>query len=130
MAAAKKSAKRGGTAAGRQLIAGLREALHAAQTGDYSNMIVREVEIPDPRHYGPAEVKALRAKLGVTQGIFARLMGVSPELVAHWEYDMRKPAPLACRLMDKISEDPAKYLASLVKRRRVAGPPPRHRRAG
>lgn len=112
-----KTGKAKGTRAGRELIAGLREALRAAQTGDYSKMIVREVEIADPREYGPAEVKALRAKLGVTQGIFARLMGVSPELVAHWEYDIRTPAPLARRLMDKINEDPAQYLATILKRR-------------
>lgn len=129
MATAKKRPVKG-TAAGRELIAGLREALRAAQTGDYSNLIVREVEIADPREYGPANVKALRAKLGVTQGIFARLMGVSPELVAHWEYNIRKPAPLACRLMDKIDENPALYLSSLVRRRKVPDPPRSRRKAG
>lgn len=119
-----------GTAAARELIAGLREALHAAQTGDYSNLIVREVEIADPRKYRPADVKALRAKLGVTQGIFARLMGVSPELVAHWEYNIRTPAPVARRLMDKINEDPSQYMSSLVKRRSMANPPRSRRKAG
>lgn len=128
--ATSKKRKVKGTAAGRELIAGLREALHAAQTGDYSNLIVREVEIADPSQYGPAEVKALRLKLGVTQGIFARLIGVSSELVAHWEYNIRKPAPLARRLMDKINENPALYLSSLVRRRKVASPHGSRRKAG
>lgn len=113
------AAKPKGTPAGRELIAGLQQALHAAQTGDYTKTVVRELEIPDPGTYGPAEVKALRRKLGVTQGIFARLMGVSPNLIAHWEYGIRTPAPLARRLMDKINEDPAAYMARIVKRRTV-----------
>jgi DNA-binding transcriptional regulator YiaG len=115
---------------GRGLIAGLREALRAVQSGDYSNLIVRELEIADPREYGPADIKALRAKLGVTQGIFARLVGVSADLVAHWEHGIRTPAPLARRLLDKINENPAIYLSSVVKRRQVTSAAGSRRKAG
>jgi putative transcriptional regulator len=129
MAIAKKK-KPKGAPAGRELIAGLREALRAAQSGDYSNLIVREIEIADPREYRAADVKALRAKLGVTQGIFARLVGVSTDLVAHWEHGIRTPAPLARRLLDKINENPATYLSSVVKRGQVTSPAGSRRKAG
>ena len=109
-----------GTAAGRELIAAMREAVHAATTGDTSRLTIREVEIPDPSEYRPKDVKRLRDSMGVSQAIFARLMGVSPDLVAHWEYGIRRPAPLARRLMDKASEDPAAFTAGLLKRRRIA----------
>ncbi|HEY2588360.1 MAG TPA: helix-turn-helix domain-containing protein [Tepidisphaeraceae bacterium] len=121
----KRSRTTKGTAAGRELIAALREAVHAATTGDTSRLTIREVEIPDPADYGPKDIKRLRASMGVSQGIFARLLGVSPELVAHWEYGIRKPAPLARRLMDKVKQDPAAYMAELVRRRTVAGNAPR-----
>lgn len=115
----KKKPKSKGSAAGAELIAAMRQAVHAATTGDFSTLTVREVEIPDPTEYTAADVKRLREKLGVSQPIFAQLLGVSPELIAHWEYSLRTPAPLARRLLDKINEDPAAYLASLVRRRAV-----------
>ena len=83
---------------------------------------MHQVEIAEPREYGARDVKRLRTRLHVTQETFARLMGVSKELVRHWEHELRKPAPLARRLMDKISEDPDRYLESLVKRRKVSSP--------
>jgi len=54
-----------GNAAGRELMNGVREAFRAANTGDYSTLTVREVEISDPGAYGPREVKSLRESLGV-----------------------------------------------------------------
>lgn len=114
---AKKATK--GNAAGRELMEAVREAFRAASTGDYSTLTVREIEIPGPGAYGPAEVKALRRSLGVSQALFAQVIGVSPRLVAHWEYGIRKPAPLARRLLDMIKENPARYLTMLVKRREV-----------
>lgn len=114
-----KKASRGNHAA-RELMAGVREAFRAASTGDYSTLTVGEVEISGPSAYAPGEISALRRTLGVSQALFARLVGVSPRLVAHWEYGIRTPAPLARRLLDKIKEDPDGYMKSLIKRREVA----------
>jgi putative transcriptional regulator len=92
----------------------MRQAAHAATTGDYSTLTMREVEIPEPTEYSASDVKTLRERLEFSQNIFAQLVGVSHELVSHWEYGIRKPAPLARRLLDKINEDPSAYLTSLV----------------
>jgi putative transcriptional regulator len=108
--------------AGRELLDAAREVLSALQTGDTSQLTIRTVEIPDPGEYGPAAVKSLRETLGVSQGIFALLIGVSPDLVAHWEHGIRKPGPLARRLMDMVAENPSGYLAKLVRRRVVSEP--------
>lgn len=102
---------------GEKILAGLRELHDAIVGGDKSKLTVHTVEISDPACYGPKDVKALRESLGVSQRIFAQLLAVSPELVAHWEYGIRKPAPIACRLLDKIKENPVDYLASLVQRK-------------
>ena len=106
-------------AAGRELLDSIREAHRAVVTGDWSSLTVREAEVPEPRVYGPAEVRALRSRLGVTQRLFARLVGVSPELVEHWEQGLRRPSPLARRLLDQIRENPSAYLSSLIRRRAV-----------
>jgi len=105
------------SAAGKKILAGLKQLQTALETGDFSKVTVRTMEITEPGKYGAREVRALRDRLGVSQGIFAALVGVSPVLVAHWEHGIRKPAPLACRLFDKIKENPPGYLASLMHRR-------------
>jgi DNA-binding transcriptional regulator YiaG len=99
---AKAKSNRKHPAGGEKILAGLRELHDAIIGGDTSKLTVHTVEIPDPARYGPKQIKALRQSLGVSQTIFAHLLAVSPELVAHWEYGIRRPAPMACRLLDKI----------------------------
>jgi putative transcriptional regulator len=103
--------------AGRELVAALQQLYDAVKSGDTSKLRVDTVEVPDPADYGPREVRALRDSLGVSQGIFAALVGVSPAQVAHWEHGIRKPSPLACRLFDTIKKNPTDYAASLIRRR-------------
>ena len=112
----------GSTKAGREILVGLKEVLHSLQTGDLSRLTIREVEIPEPSDYKPADVKSLRRELGVSQKVFACLLGVSSGLVAHWEYGVRKPAPLAARLMDRIKDDPADFVQKLMIRRDMSHP--------
>ena len=88
-----------GRKAGRELIAALAEVRAAVLSGDpHRGMTVREVEIPDPGEYGPAAVKALRAKMGASVAVFARLVGVTPAQVEHSEQGRRVPSswPLGC----------------------------------
>ncbi len=99
-----------------KILTGLSQLHAAVVDGDYSKVTIRTVEIAEPGEYGPREVKALRERLDVSQSVFAALVGVSGVLVAHWEHGLRKPAPVVCRLFDKIKENPAAYLASLVRR--------------
>jgi DNA-binding transcriptional regulator YiaG len=108
------------TAAGRKLTPALRQVFDAVMSGNpHRGMTVREVEIPDPPKFSGSDFKATRAQLGVSVTLFAQLMGVSAKLVEHWEQGRRTPAPLACRLLERINADPAGYLGSLVKRRQV-----------
>lgn len=107
--------RRGGTtnAAGRKLMAALDEIVHAERAGG-AGLTVREVEIPDPREYGPAEVRKLRNVLGISVALFARLTGVTAAQVEHWEQGRRTPNPMARRLFDRIAADPQSSLAELV----------------
>jgi DNA-binding transcriptional regulator YiaG len=48
----------------------------------------------------PAEIRAARETLGLTQGEFARVMGVNgPAYVSAWEAGTRRPTGPAVRLM-------------------------------
>ncbi len=100
---------RGMTAKGREIVASLREAMEVERAGVAveSRFTVRTVELPDdPRQYGPDAVRATRGRIGVSQAIFAHLMGVSPMLVRAWEQGQRVPAKWARRLLDEVNRDP------------------------
>ena len=104
-------------AAGRRLLASVRGTVDALEKGDTCKLTVRIVEIPEPGEYRARDVKVLRELLGVSQGIFARLVAVSPELVSHWEYGIRKPAPVVCRLFDRIKDNPGAFLSAYIHRK-------------
>jgi DNA-binding transcriptional regulator YiaG len=75
---------------------------------------VRTVHVLQPSAYDPAAVRVLREKLGVSQSIFAQLLGVSHVLVRSWERGARKPSPIAARLMDLVRHNP-KWLNMLIR---------------
>jgi putative transcriptional regulator len=85
---------------------------------------IRTIEVVEPRAYSPRDVQRIRGRLGISQAVFAQLVGVSVELVEHWEQGVASPRPLARRLMDEINRDPAGFMARNVAgggRKRAAG---------
>ena len=99
------------TKAGRKIIAALTELVEAIESGEplESRFTVRTVELPDPGVYDPAGVRRTRAKVGVSQALFAAMLGVSAVLVRSWEHGDRTPAPWARRLLDEVNRDPAHW---------------------
>lgn len=63
--------------------------------------------VPDPGNYAAADVRRTRELVGVSQPVFARMLGVSPALVRSWECGQRKPAPIARRMLDLIRANPS-----------------------
>lgn len=89
------------------------------------------VVVPSPGEYTPQKIKILRERMNVSQGDFAELVGVSRVLVQSWEQGVRQPSPLARRMLDTISNDPAAWLAGLHRQAKAAARPrSSHRRAG
>ena len=110
------------SAAAHELVAAVEEMHRAVVSGDYGGMTIREVEIQEPRVFTAAQIRALRKKTGASVAVFAQLTGASAKLVEHWEQGRRHPAPLACRLLERIDADPSQYVASLVKQRSIKEP--------
>jgi putative transcriptional regulator len=75
-------------------------------------LTVRHVAvIPEPRPRGGEEVRRFRVEtLGVSQAVFARLLGVSPKLVEAWESVRNTPAGPVRRLLEMIERDPRGFL--------------------
>jgi putative transcriptional regulator len=72
--------------------------------------------IPEPRRLRGVDVKRFRTRtLGVSQTVFARLLGVSPKLVEAWEAGRNTPAGPVCRLLELIERDPQAFLKRYAK---------------
>ena len=104
-----------GSAAGKEIIGALTDLRDTLASGVAlkKKYVVRHVVVPEPGAYSARAVKMTRARLGLSQRMFARLVGVSTILAQSWEQGRREPSPLARRLLDEINRDPARW-ASMV----------------
>jgi superfamily II DNA or RNA helicase/DNA-binding XRE family transcriptional regulator len=66
--------------------------------------VLTDVELSEEKPIG-LRVKALRAKLGVTQARFAVLMGVSFVTVSRWENGQSSPSPAALQTIIRAEDD-------------------------
>lgn len=110
-----------GSAVGREIIAGLRDLRRTMEAGVplEKKYTVHTIEVPDPGAYGAKEIKALRARMGLSQAIFARLIGASHILVQKWEGGDRHPDGMTRRLLDDMVADPDRWLSRLLKHRKA-----------
>ncbi len=85
--------------------AGLEEAVeHAA--GLSSKAVVH--------HFQPVDVKAIRAKVGMSQTEFAASFGISLGTLRHWERGDRQPHGPARVLLMVLSKQPKAVLKALA----------------
>ena len=104
----KSSRTRRAISVGDRLVASLTELRNSLRQGDRleKRFTVRTVRMPDdPAPYNSIAVRQTRARLGASQAVFAKLVGVSTVLEQSWEQGSRKPSKLACRLLDEINRD-------------------------
>lgn len=60
---------------------------------------VRSIEIEPAGVYTSAQVKNIREKIGLTQKLFAKYIGVSTKTVEAWEAGRNKPSAPSNRLL-------------------------------
>jgi len=79
---------------------GLNEALAFAE-GKKTGARVRQVEVPT------VDVAAIRASTGLSQGAFARSIGVAKGTLLNWEHGRRRPTGPAQVLLAMIAKKPS-----------------------
>lgn len=92
------------------LIDGLTELRDTMRAGKLeTKFTMRTVDLQlEPREYDAQDVKAVRAKLGASQSVFAQLLGVRPKTVMSWEQGL-VPPPMARRLLELVNENPERW---------------------
>jgi DNA-binding transcriptional regulator YiaG len=110
-----KNKKVGLSKAGKKIVAGLQEIAEALESGVplEQRFTVREVIVPEPGSYNAKAVRTIRTELGLSQSLFAHLMGISVILEQAWEQGRRFPNATARRLLDEIRHDPQRWIAML-----------------
>ena len=99
-------------AAGKAILADLTEFAEALESDVplATKYTIRRVRVPDPpAQYSARSVRLTRDKIGVSQSVFAYLLGVSTILVQAWEQGNRVPAAWARRLLDEVNHDPNRW---------------------
>lgn len=100
----------------REIVADLKEIHATLKAGVplHEKYTVRTVRgVPDPGTYDARDVQAMRGLVGVSQPVFAKMLGVSPALVRSWECGQRKPGTMARRMFDLIRADPSAWRAMI-----------------
>lgn len=119
---AKRARKNAAKTLGARIIEGLDEAV-AYEHGELHvktkrvALTARRAEAkPAPSCSGPW-IAALRARLNVSQPVFAMALNVSPETVRAWEQGKREPDGAALRLLQLTDKYPSWVLDTLRVRR-------------
>lgn len=63
--------------------------------------------------FAPPDVKAIRAKVGMSQSEFALAFGISVSTLRHWERGDRRPHGPALVLLNVVAREPALVLRAL-----------------
>jgi putative transcriptional regulator len=103
-----------------ELLESANQALEHAQ----GKRELRTTELPPPpRPVDGGGIRRLRARLKMSQAVFARYLNVSTKLVQAWESDRRRPDGPALLLVRLVEGNPALVLSSweFVQRGRTRG---------
>ena len=102
--------------AGERMIESAKQAL-AFATGKKDHGC--EVHVPDN-----IDVKAIREKISLSQGEFAKLFGLSKRTLEHWEHGRRVPSGAARAFLTVIAREPDAVRRALLAERKAEGDGP------
>ena len=115
-----KRARNKGSSIGELMIRGAREAV-AHKRGKLprarvtrAKVTVRRVDVVPPPEYGERDVQRVREDLGLSQAVFANLIGASASTVRAWERGARQPSDMARRLLELADRQPDVFEQDLI----------------
>jgi len=79
--------------------------ISAAKELGFSKATVAELEqldIPEAKAFSPKQIRQIRDREKVSQGVFAAILNVSPSTVQKWEQGKVKPQNAVLRLLNII----------------------------
>lgn len=97
------------------IMQGLNEAVEYTE-GNQKIARVERIKVIPIYNYNATEIKTIRGELGMTQSVFALVMGVSKKTVEAWEQGINTPSGSSCRLLYfyKMNPKEAEKLIKIV----------------
>lgn len=92
--------------AAREAAAFERGELENVQVTRRRKVTVRSTEVEPPPVYTPSRVQGIRERLGMSQAVFAEVIGASRAAVRAWEQGKREPSEMARRLLEIADRHP------------------------
>ncbi len=89
----------------KSIITGLNQAIDYEKGKLLKGVRKRRVTITPIPHYGAKKVKSIRNKLGMSQLMFAKVMGVSKKTVEAWESGRNEPQGPAQRMFGLLEKE-------------------------
>ena len=86
------------------IMRGLQEMLDHAQ--GKIELRSNRVSATPPQEFSAKDIIKIRNKLNMSQGFFAKVIGVSKKTVESWEYGKGKPSGAAARILTIADLDP------------------------
>ena len=97
---------------GEKLIESAKQAeAHSAGKKKLRTNVIEILPVPE---YKPQQIKDIRARLGLTQGLMGGIVGVSTKTVEAWEVGYRRPSSSAMRVLAELDTNP-KYFEKIAK---------------
>src|SRR5262245_21043135 len=85
----------------------LKKGLEDALTHERGEITLKQIVVDLPEiHFEPKEIARLRHTLRVSQGVFARMLRVSVQLVQKWEQGERTPSGSPATLLELLRRKP------------------------
>jgi len=75
----------------------------------HAKVTVRSAEVTPAPVYRKRDIQQIRGRLGLSQTLFAELIGASPATVRAWERGAREPSDMARRLLEVADRQPGVF---------------------
>ena len=97
---------------GKKLIQSAKQAeAHSAEKKKLRANVIEVLPVPE---YNPQQIRDIRSRLGITQGLMGSIIGVSIKTIEAWEIGYRNPSSSAMRLLAELDTNPS-YFEKIAK---------------
>lgn len=88
----------------------MQEGLDIVKGKSLDGIVITEIIIREPKVFSARAIKKLRVSMGISQSMFAQIIGVSVNAIRNWEQGRNSPSTMARRFLELIENDPEQFL--------------------
>src|SRR3989304_2012360 len=86
------------------------EGLRISKGKKLARVRIAEYIVREPKGFSAIQIKKLRQEVGLSQPVFASILGVSVKSIRSWEQGRSIPSMMARRFLEIIEDDPQGFL--------------------